>query len=438
MSFSGWLLAVFVFITIIVLTIGIGWWFRNHSHPSPTPPNKFASPLGWGIPVAGPDPDKDFCQLYEFPTSLIDIDNVPTAVPGNPTFNPLILDNLQGVVRYPTCLDPDQTLAQQLQHTCIAPAGVVDGAITRCFLINGGTTGLSGTESFYTDSGCSAVPPCAGELSLVSINFQAPVVPISCIQNEGTGANVTMQTCNPSVPDQLFRVTRIDPGQNPNTLQPGQGQNGLIAQILDRNSGLCLLPGTGTAFTFYDPESIGRPGCSGNGLEIIGENVVMGACTGGEFPGYVWALLPSVSYCEIPGGCTKCGGCQGCAQLPRSNFCGGCSKCSGSSNLITPPQIVYIGNLDLATIPTGMTAYNGLTGSSAIVQWLIDNNALSLYYGGGVGGDLILARLGLDSSFCPDLAYSAQYMSITAYNTISQEAVCYADDTLGTQFCTGL
>lgn len=429
MSFSEWLIIGAIFILILTIAFGFGWWLRNNSNPTPAPPNAFSAPLVWGTPTPGPNPTKNFCQLYQFPTALVDIDGIETAIPGNPTFNANILNNLQGVPNYPQCLDSDQIMAQQLQHACTAPNGVINGAITRCFLIDGGLTGLGGTESYYTNSGCFNVPACAGQLSLVSINFQAPTVPnINCIQNEGTGFNVTMQSCDPSNNSQLFRITRIDPGQNPNSLQPGQGQNGLIAQILDRDTGLCLIPGTTTTTTIYDPDYLGTSQCMGPNVIFSGTNVTMGECTGGIFPGYVWVLLPSLPYCPLTGGCGGCTGCPGCNRVSGSTVCFGCAGCNGDAPLPTPPQIVYVGNLNLEDLPVGPTGYNGFTGPSAIVQWLIDNNAQSLYYG-GTGNGLILRDLGTDVTVCEDKPFISQYLNITTYNTIIQEEVCLQEIT---------
>jgi len=458
MSFTSWLIAGTIFIIILTIVLGIGWWLRNNSIPNAAPLNKYTAALSWSKPTAGPNPAKNFCQLYEFPTSVLDINGTSTSVPGNPTFNPLILDNLQGIPIVPSCLDSDQIIAQQQQHTCEAQQGVIDGQITRCYLIDGGTTGLNGTESFYTDVGCSAVSACPGQISLVSVNFQSPVAPaIYCMERPRgltgltgltgitgltgltglTAGIITMQECNPSIKEQLFRVTRTNPNQNPSTLSPSQAQNGLLAQILDRNTGLCVVPGTTSSSTLYDPYFLGYTGCSGAENYVFGTNVILNSCTGGQYPGYVWALIPSIRYCSIPGGCDGCTGCQGCQELQGSNNCSGCDGCTGYHNLITPPQIVYVGNLDLSQAPIGNTGYQGLTGDSALFQWLLDNNAQSLYYGGG-DNNLILADIGIDNSICFQKAYASQYMNLTAYNTISAESVCYADQTLGTQYCTGL
>ena len=461
MALSHWIIAASLFILILLLALGLGWWFRNNSHPAPAFPDAYSAPLGWGPLVPGPDAEKNFCQLYQFPTSLLDIEGVETVVPGNPTFNPLILRELSGTRGLPICLDQDQIIARQVEHTCTAPLGVVDGAITLCDLIEGGSTGLGGSEVFYTNSGCPAIPSCVGELSLISINFQAPTNPIFCLQNNGTGADITMAPCDPSLETQLFRVTRTNPGQNPNSIAPGQGQNGLLAQILDRERGLCVVPGTGTTSTVYDPDSI--PGCSGTEMTIPGPNVILGTCTvgsctgtgtgthctGPEFPGYVWALLPSLPYCTSQTGCAGCTGCPTCIRQPSSNVCSGCPGCTGLSPMITPQQIVYVGDFDFSTFPsntpgmtgmtgmTGLTGTTGLTGPSAIVQWLVDNDAQSMYYGGS-GDGLILNDLGLDVTVCPQRAFVAQYINLSAYNTISEESACYAAGTLGTQACIGL
>src|SRR5690606_10889927 len=134
------------------------------------------------------------------------------------TYNASILDNLQGIPTYPTCVDSDQVIAQQLQHTCIGPNGVSDKSITKCDLLIGGTTGLGGTETFYSNTKCSQISSCAGQMSVVALNFQAPNNPnFFCLQRTtgNTGAQVNIVSCNPAEHAQLFRVTRINPGQNP-------------------------------------------------------------------------------------------------------------------------------------------------------------------------------------------------------------------------------
>lgn len=423
MSFSGWIVSIFIFIIIMTIAIGIGWWIRNNSKPNPVPPNKYSAPLGWGKVTAGPDPAKNICQLYTFPTAIVNIGDppIPTVFPGTPTFNSKILDSLSGITGYIECLDSDQIMAQQVQHTCIAPVGVVNGQITKCDLINGGTTGLGGIEVFYTNSNCSKIPLCAGELSLLSLNFGAPTTPIKCIKNNGQGNIVTMEDCDPSDSNQLFRITRINPGQNPSSLKPNQGQNGFFAQILDRNTGLCLQPSNMNENSIFDPKTTPNPDCTaGSGTSFSGLTLTFDSCTGttgttgttglgSGFPGYNWAFIESVQYCDNPDGCTNIS--------------------------ITPPQIIYANDLNFSTFPTN--GYKGLTGASANILWLLDNDAKALYYG-GKEFPILRNKIGTDVNVvCSDFGYTAQYMNLNIYNIISEESVCFATDKPLTD-CIGL
>lgn len=452
-SLAGWIVAIFIFVIILLIAIGVGWWLRNHGTPDPVPPNQYNAPLGWGKPVPGPTPSKNTCQLYTFPSGLVDIGDppVPTAIPGTPTYSASVLNGLAGVTGYPACIDTDQIIAQQVQHTCTAPVGVVEGQITLCDLQTGGTTGLGGTEIFYSNANCSVIPACAGEISLISLNYGAPTAPIMCLQNNGEGAVMTMAPCNPSQNNQLFRVTRVNPGQNPDSLIPGQEQNGIFAQILDRATGLCLQPSTQQVQWQYDPSTSGNTGCTGNvdPNPQMALGLTLGSCTGGTgptgagsgFPGYNWALVDSVQYCDNPDGCLGCGtcgggGCVGCDPVGRSTSCSDCvngpntcGPCSGNRALVTPPQIVYIADLDFSTFPTGSGTgtYNGLTGPSSQIAWLLDNDAQALYYG-GIDFPVLQPQIGLDVNvYCPDNGYTAQYINLTTFNIISAQEVCFAD-----------
>lgn len=386
-STSKWIMAVSIVIIIIIITFGIGWWIRNQT-PTAAPLTPYNDPLGWSKPVPSSNANKNTCQLYEF--SAYKNLQTGTITPGTPTFNTNILDNLQGQNVYPTCIDTDQLIAQQVTHTCVAPEGVINGQITLCNLQNGGTTAINGTETFYNNGLCAAINQCPGSLSVVSLNFQTSSNnQPSCIQNNGAGNNVTMAICDPSQNNQLYRLTRINPGQNPNSLQPGLGQNGIIAQIYDRNNNLCLTSGTEDITIRYDGSYVGSE-CSG--IELFnGTNVIMSSCTGGNSstssPGYVWMLLPSTFYCNTQNVCT-----------------------------ITPPQIVYIENLPISNMPTT---------PSEKVQWLIDNGAKSLYWGAG-DNNIALLPIGTNISICDQKPYTSQYLSIPAYNTLLSSNPCLA------------
>jgi hypothetical protein len=286
-------------------------------------------------------------------------------------------------------------------------------------------------KKYYTNSGCYKIPQCTGELSLVSINFQAPgVTGIYCLQSQGTGNNITMKPCDPTNKNQLFRVTRVNPGQNPDSLQPGKGQNGIIAQILDRNTGLCVIPGNSTTTTIYNPNYLTPidSGCSGSSESISGQNVILGECTGGISPGFVWALLPSILYCPFQNGCPGCTGCTGCTRVPGTFNCSGCPGCDGVEASPTPTQIVDISNIDINNIPLGPNGYDGVTGYSGVFKWLIDQNVNAMYYG-GQESDLILNPIGQDYTVCKQRPYVAQYINLTTYNIISNEEVCLGKNT---------
>lgn len=411
MSFGGWLLTFTVVVLLFVVAIGVGWWLRNKLLP-PTP-NGYTNIFTWGPPQDGANPAKNFCQLYQFPTIITNINGQPTAVPGVPTYSSSVLDNLAGKNFYPTCLDTDQILAQQIQRTCVAPEGVVDGSKNLCFDINGNIVPLGGTEQYYTNAGCFRTPACVGQIALLSVNYQVPSnFNINCVVNNGTGNNVSMAPCDPTNNAQIFRFTRINPGQDPKALLPGQGQNGLIAQILDRNTGLCVQPGSSTITAQYDPSYLSAFGCGGPSFPVQGQDVVVSACTGGLFPGYVWAFVPPLVYC------------------PETDV----TKCNATNTTQSPPQIAYVGNLDFNTFP-GATGYKGLSGSSAIVQWFLDGNATSMLYGAG-DNKLILTPFSIDGTKCLDRAKVSQYLNVSIYNTIQKQAVCQGSSDVAA--CIGL
>ncbi len=451
MAAHHWLLIGSVILISIIIILGLIWGLRNISFKQP-PVTKYNAPLVWSPPTAGPDPNKNICQLYIFPTTISN----GRAYIGTPTFNSNILDNMTGQTINTSCLDTDELLAMQVEHECTAPRGVVDGQISMCHLMSGGVTGIGGTEVYYDTQSSVAVCPglksCPGQLSLVSLNYHPDLnnyqQPIYCIKNDADLGPI-MEVCNPSDSEQLFRVTRTAIGVNPNSLTPNSPQSGLLIQIYDRNTNMYLTAGTNSTNTIYTPSSVANTGpsptCTGTNQSITGTNVIMTdstfnclgntGCTGPLYPGYNWAFFPSMFYCTLPvcgGGCTSIN-CSTCTQIPRQNACignTGCTNCVGAPYLITPPQISYIGNINISELPYGLKAsYNGLTGTSATVQWLLDNNVQSLYYG-GTGPNLILRPFGIDSHYCLDKPYTAQYINLLTYNTISAESVCYADNTL--------
>ncbi len=435
MGFLEWVVIISIILIILLGAIGIGWFIRNRTDETPESQNKFLFPMVWSQPTSSTNPNKNTCKLYTFPTALVNISGVPTAVPGAPTFNNNILNNITGATGLPACLDTDQTVAREVVHTCVAPRGVVDGSITRCNLIDGGQTGLDGKETYYTNVGCPKIPACVGQVSLISVNFQAPTVSNSfCLKANGAGNLITMAPCNPSDQDQMFRITRTNPGQNPNTIKPGSGQNGFLAQIYHRQTGLCVVPSITETSTVYNPAYINpvNASCTGPTQTFTGPGLTLGPCTGGQYPGFIWGMLPSALYCGVSGGCHGCTGCSGCSRIRTGNACGGCVGCTGYEYTPVPPQITHIGDLVLPT-----NGYQGLTGYNATVKFLRDNRTLSMYYGGS-GSGVILEPNVIDLNVCVQKPYTSQYLNIATYNTLKSIEVCLAQGISNAPYCISL
>lgn len=423
MSFSAWLLASSLLLIIIMLILGIVWWERNKNIPTPNPPITYNPPAVWSDITPGPSVSKNTCQLYKFPTVVVDIDNKPTVIPGTPTFFSEVLDAKTGINSYPKCLDVDNVMAQQVQRECVSFVDIENPVETRCISLNGEIKMPGENEVYYTNLGCYKVEACPGELSLVSPNFQDPDGVKYCLEKRGKGEDIVVAVCDPTSEKQLFRITRTQLFKDPNSLQPGRGQDGFLSQILDRDTNLCVVPGKTTTTTTYLP-SRGGTGCTGPTQSITGPSLTLGDCEGGKHPGYIWGVLPSVYYCPEPSGCFGCTGCTGtCEREPGTAGCTGCQGCTGYSPLPVPPQLVNLSGIDVDDIPIGATGYGGLTGISASIKYLIDNGAQSMYYG-GQGSGIILKDIGTDAEVCTDKAFITQYFGLANYNTISNQNVC--------------
>ena len=440
---STWLLVLIVIIAVFVIAIGIGWNIRNNQTKNQPPPinQGYTHPLVWTPGEAGPDENKNTCQVYQFPTTVQD----GIAFVGAPTFNYNTLQGMSGMTltNEITCIDVDQIIAQQMQHTCTGPAGVLDNSLVRCITLNGKYAGAGDTETFYNNTSCLSIGQCAGELSLVSLNYHgvsSGMTTMMCISQDYPGlpeGTVVMQECDPSNKGQLFRVTRINPGQNPDSLQPGS-QSGMLAQILDRDTGLCLMPGTETWSANFLPTFVEgiNSSCTGGPVGYTGLNITLSECTGGPYPGYVWALFPSIQYCAVDQGCSGCT--VGYTRNPYSNLCcentnpDNCPASAGFEAIPTPQQIFYIGNVDYNDIP--------ITGTSnELFSWIITNNLYRLYFGGEIPSGVnygVLAAVpiitwttsGIDASQCDGLSSTSNYLNLTLYNTLIQQEPCLVNE----------
>lgn len=430
MALGAWLFAIFIFVVVLVLAIGLGLYYRNRNVPNPEIPTPLFST--WLPPQPGPDPDKNTCQLYQFSTGIINVGSVPTVTPPNPTLNPDTLDNLIGSPNIPDCLDSDRLVAQQVTRTCGFPPTpqrvIRTDLISRCRRLDGSVARTDETEVVYTaqsdpnrNGSCTNLPRCAGQISLVSVNANPlpPTFP-RCMSNPSDGTPLVMIDCDPQDFSQLFRVTRVNFNQNPNTVVPiTDPQTGALARIFNRDTGTCLKVDQPllTQTYLYDEAFAG----CGTGLIPINSyyNVSFGECEAtGNFeqrnnpiprylyPGYNWYLHP---------------GFVGCLRTPAE---GGCTSATISH---VPPQLLYLGDVNMEEFPNPILPYRGLEGLAGLTRWFIDQETPSLFYGGIEGQKLIAFPNVVQSEgelSCLARGAVAQYVNLTIFNSIIRQEVC--------------
>lgn len=434
MSLSAWILVILVILFVIALCFAIGWSIRNGNvtpNPAPAP---FTPPQVWSTPEPTNDPIKGVCRMYQFPGTYSTAPGIgKTYVPGAPTFAAPVLNGKDGAAGIGNlrCLDFDQIIAQQVQRKCTQPINTATNGPSLCYELNGELVTVGAQEVFYTNNNCPSIPQCAGQLALVAVNYQqpAPTGPTGnyCLEVLDASGAVGARLCDPTKDEQMFRVTRVNIGQDPRSLTSGQGQNGIITQIYQRSSGLCLVPGGVDMEVEYDLARVGG-GCSGIGI-IDCTSVKMGTCTGGISPGYVWASIPSIAFCDIPSGCQGCTGCHSgtCQRIPYGTSCTGIhclgqTGCTGFIPMPTPTQLLYVGNT-LNEPPYRNGTYQGLTGSNALFQWLRDRATPALF-SGGTEDVCLYYQMPTDLQECFDRSFTIQYLDLATYNTMNVTPVC--------------
>lgn len=412
MSFAGWVTALTVLLLIIIVVLGVAWYFRNRDAARTLTANAVTTPpiiyQPWSDATPSADATKNTCQVYTFGAQDFTLNGTTTILPGQPSNDPNILNALTGSTTYPTCLDTDQLFTQQVIRTCQLPVGVTNPNIvsTDCIDNNGNLIPQGQTETYYSDVNCQQVSPCTGQLSLISINYQVPSQNINntyCMQSNGAAADISMVICDPTMSAQLFRITRggLDG-------RPINGQQGPLAQFLDRASNLCVVPSSTQATTTFVAGYV--PGCAAF-PDMMGTGLTVGPCTTNN--GFLWYLLPAGNYCADPQGCQGCSPCVGCGPQIGTSACGGCEGCGGTLTADVPQQIIYVGGLDFTTLPANPT-------QDQIFQFLITNGAQALVFGGA--GETILGPIQTNNNSCINLAYTSQYINSTLYNVIAQNS----------------
>ena len=403
---------IIIFIISLIIILKSKSYNAAPSHINIPDPNINA----WSNVIEGPNNLKNTCQLYQFPSSIID----GFYFPGMLNTSTEIIDNKQGSTSLPTCLDSDQIALEQVSHTCNnLYKGSNPNFGSSCYLKSGGTTGPNGEEIFYQT--CNNIKRCPGSLNLLSLSYQVPNNNnINCLEKNGN-----METCDPSNSNQIFRITRVEVGQDPNNLVPGKSQTGPLAQIYHRESNTCLDVNFDKTidyniyYYYFNDEncisSIGDPNLSkqhGPSLEFV-------SCgnkknSNGLSSGYNWFLLDSIFYCPKKVGCVP------------GDF------------VNIPSQLIYVKNLDFTNYPINGN-YFGFEGNNAIIAWLEDQNPMVVIFGAGSETssdsnqkpsltDFISTKEDVENNYCFNLATKSQFLNLNIYNKIVDLPICISEN----------
>lgn len=437
MSWLGWLV-VLLMIGLAGLAVMVGFWYLNQRHPVSLTELDILlqNRVEWSEVVKSSNPNKGQCQLYTFPTVSITYNSKHVYSPPTPTTNSVILDKMVGTTDIPDCIDSDQIVAQQVTRTCTGPDVNTDGKrISLCRREDGTYASFEQTENLYVSKRigglgtCPNIDRCPGRLSLISpaFNYAFSIDDKVCLVKSGTTTKVAK--CVPET-GQIFRITRKNPEVEFLTVAQPQ-DSGLLAQIYDRTSNTYMNAGKSTGTTIFSPNSAPTRTFTGKTVDWTSDS------------GFNWLMLPSTKWCTLKSGCsanTSCGlSChtEGNSSTCLPNLVG--ETCPVSSVPLTvPPQMVYIAGLDTSTAPIinpKIKIYRDLTGIPALLLWLSDSGASSLYYGGSFpasGDKPILVPISqglLNYSQIGMNALSTQYINLDQYNTLIKTQVCVQDIT---------
>lgn len=211
------LITVFVILLcVLALFIFIAYLLRPRDNFSPPPTIDT-----WKYEPSS-DSTRNYCQLYSFPAQRYEGKYV------FPSPNLSSVEKLQGTTQYPSCLSPNEIIAQEVTRTCLT-----SGCIDR----NGNDVTVGTTETFYQS--CNILSPCNGSNSLLAFNYNLNV----CLANNNGDA--IMLPCDPTDSKQVMQVTRTEVGSSASSLQGGGGLRGINGTV--RNNNLCLQPSNETS-----------------------------------------------------------------------------------------------------------------------------------------------------------------------------------------------
>lgn len=233
-----------VLIIFIIFFVVVAIYYGVSTKPNvPVNPNVFTEKYGdiafWRGTDSVPGV-RGNCSLYNFPGSNSSVFYpcsvpFPTGLPGQPSLETSTLDALTPE-NETGCVDIDQIVARKVTRMCDSTVGAKSAS--ECVSPDGTRYKVGEKEIIYTTDGCD-VTACDGSLSLVAVGYSVVSnVPacdgIKCLESQ-TNGGVETATCNISDENQLYRISRYDFNGKPNP-------SGLLVQILDRSSGMCMVP----------------------------------------------------------------------------------------------------------------------------------------------------------------------------------------------------
>lgn len=260
-----WTFLIIALITLTFLFVGIFTVFgrlspyrvTNEPLPALKPfPNPWVvtNKAGWPLDPLPVPQYCPTCQLYTFTGSNFQpVTPRIQALPDCLGVNCLAQECTQDAKLYPTCYWPDQIFAFDGSHTCGVAKGPTAG--TGCITQQGTMVPINTVETYYSNCGSRAPPPCkVGTLDLTILNWSnTQVYPITtqnpnpfkefyCMQYVPADIyleeKVYTQPCDISNPDQLWVITRY----SYNGVVLYQDDNGSLMSIYNRINSSFLVP----------------------------------------------------------------------------------------------------------------------------------------------------------------------------------------------------
>ena len=268
MKFAAWLLLVFIAVIVIFIIFYLinRWLLSNQAKHNTVDVEQFIEDAlphtGWSFALPENN-TRGQCNLYTFTSEM----DGTTAVYNNPSLDFDVLNAITPSTTFPTCIAPNQIVAQLKIRTCVDP----DQGY--CVSENGTQYQIGEAEQIYTackesvntTSSQQGVRPCLGQYAQIVLNFnRCSTNPDNNVCLQLNGINLNVAPCDIGNSKQFFNVKRY----TANTLQTSS--TGPFASIQDIVTGNCIVA--------VNPVS-------------SGSSLTLGACAPNN--GAVWWLIPA-------------------------------------------------------------------------------------------------------------------------------------------------